>query len=71
MAKKLVMVFKTAKGTTSTLTVDEPKEGLTESEIKAVMDTIVSKNIFSTNSGDLIEVKSAEITTTTTKEFLM
>lgn len=71
MAKKLVMIFKTAKGTTSTLTVDEPKDDLTETEIRAVMDTIVSKNVFSTNSGDLVDVKSAELTTTTTEEFLM
>ncbi len=65
MAKKLVMSFKTAKGTTSTLTVDEPREGLMEAEVKEVMDAIVAKNIFSTKSGDLTEVKSAEIITTT------
>lgn len=65
MAKRLVMAFKTFEGTTSTLTVDEPKDGLTEAEVRAVMDTIVAQNIFNTNSGDLIEVKSAEIITTT------
>lgn len=70
MAKKLLMIFKTAKGTTSTLTVDEPRDGLTEAEVRAVMDTIVAKNIFNTNSGDLVEVKSAEIITTT-EEILM
>ena len=64
MAKRLVMAFKTFEGTTSTLTVDEPKDGLTEAEVRAVMDTIVAQNIFNTNSGDLIEVKSAEIITT-------
>jgi len=71
MARKLVMTFKTAKGTTSTMTVDEPKDGLTEAEIRAVMDTIIAKNVFNTNSGDLVEVKSAEIITTTTEEFIM
>lgn len=65
MAKKLVMAFKTVEGTTSTLTVDEPKDGLTEAEVRAVMDTIVVQNMFNTNSGDLVGVKSAEIITTT------
>ncbi|MGD9569357.1 MAG: DUF2922 domain-containing protein [Sedimentibacter sp.] len=65
MAKRLVMAFKTVEGTTSTLTVDEPKADLTAAEVRAVMDTIVAQNIFNTNSGDLIEVKSAEIITTT------
>ncbi len=70
MSKKLLMIFETAKGTTSTLTVDEPKDGLTEAEVKAVMDKIVAKNIFNTKSGDLVEAKSAEIITTT-EEILM
>ncbi len=70
MSKKLLMIFETAKGTTSTLIVDEPKDGLTEAEVKAVMDTIVAKNIFNTKSGDLVEAKSAEIITTT-EEILM
>ena len=65
MAKRLVLAFKTVEGTTSTLTVDEPKDGLTSAEVRAVMDTIVTQNIFNTNSGDMVEVKSAEIITTT------
>lgn len=65
MAKRLVMTFKTAEGKTSTFTVDEPKDGLTDVEVRAVMDTIITKNIFNSNSGNLVDVKSAEIITTT------
>ncbi len=65
MAKRLLMAFKTVEGTTSKLTVDEPKDGLTGPEVRAVMDTAIAKNIFNTNSGDLFEVKSAEVITTT------
>jgi hypothetical protein len=65
MAKRLLMTFKTAEGATSSLTVDEPKDDLTETEVRAVMDTIIAKNIFNTNSGDLVDIKSAEIITTT------
>lgn len=65
MAKRLVMTFKTIEGTSSTLTVDEPKDGLSETEVRAVMDSIIEKNIFNTNGGDLVEIKSASIITTT------
>lgn len=65
MAKRLLMTFKTAEGATSSLTVDEPKDDLTETEVRAVVDTIIAKNIFNSNSGDLVDIKSAEIITTT------
>lgn len=65
MAKKLVMSFLTAKGATSSMTIDEPKEGLTEAEVRAVMDSIITENIFNTSKGDLTEIKSAQIITTT------
>lgn len=65
MAKKLVMTFKTFEGTTSTLSIDEPKADLTDVEVEAVMDTIIAQNIFKSNGGDLVAVKSAEIITTT------
>ena len=65
MAKRLLMTFKTFDGATTSLTVDEPKDGLTEAEVRAVMDNIIANNIFNTNKGDLIEIKSAEIISTT------
>ncbi|WMJ76796.1 MULTISPECIES: DUF2922 domain-containing protein [unclassified Sedimentibacter] len=65
MSKKLLMKFKTAGGSTLSLTVDEPKSELTDIDVRTVMDNIIDKNLFNTNSGDLVEVKSAEIITTT------
>ena len=65
MAKKLVMTFKNAEGKSSTLTVEEPKAGLTDAEVRTVMDTIIAQNVFNTNGGDLATVKSAEIISTT------
>lgn len=64
MAKRLLMTFKTLDGTTASLTVDEPKEGLTEAEVRAVMDNIIANNIFETKKGDLAEIKSAGIIST-------
>ncbi|MDF2948978.1 MAG: hypothetical protein K0R07_1004 [Sedimentibacter sp.] len=65
MAKKLVMIFKNAEGKSSTLTVEEPKAGLTDAEVRTVMDAIIAQNVFNTNGGDLVTVKSAEIISTT------
>ncbi len=59
------MTFKTLDGATTSLTVDEPRDGLTEAEVRAVMDNIIAKNVFETKKGDLIEIKSAEIISTT------
>ena len=65
MARRLLMTFKTLDGATTSLTVDEPRDGLTEAEVRAVMDNIIAKNIFETKTGDLFEIKSAEIISTT------
>jgi hypothetical protein len=58
------MIFKTAGGKTFTMNVDEPKDELTEAEVRTVMDTIIADNIFNTSSGDVVEIKSAGIVTT-------
>lgn len=63
--KKLVMSFLTVQGATSSLTVDAPKDDLTDAEVRAVMESIITKDIFKTSKGDLAEIKSAEIITTT------
>lgn len=65
MAKKLVMGFLTAQGATSSLTVDEPKNDLAEQEVRSVMESIIGQNVFNTTKGDLAEIKSAQIITTT------
>ncbi|MEL7648038.1 MAG: DUF2922 domain-containing protein [Sedimentibacter sp.] len=65
MAKRLVMTFVTAQGTNSSMTVDEPKDELTEAEVRTVMESIITQNVFNTAKGDLTEIKSAEIITTT------
>ncbi|MDW5299655.1 MAG: DUF2922 domain-containing protein [Sedimentibacter sp.] len=65
MAKKLVMAFVTALGATSSMTIDDPKDALTEAEVRTVMESIIAQNVFNTSKGDLTEIKSAEIITTT------
>ena len=52
-----------------TYTVEDPKDALTEAEIKAAMDLIVEKNIFKKNNYDLVEAVEARIVNTQTQEY--
>ena len=43
--KRLVMTFKTTDDKKVSLSVDDPREDITESEIKSAMDLVVAKNV--------------------------
>lgn len=43
--KRLVMTFKTTDDKSVSLTIDNPREDITEDEIKTAMELVVSKNI--------------------------
>ena len=43
--KRLVMTFKTTDDKKVSLSVDDPREDITESEIKSAMDLVVAKKI--------------------------
>jgi hypothetical protein len=62
MEYTLAMTFLTAAGLKTTLSVSGVKATLTKDEVNALMDTIISKNIFKTNSGDLIKKSGAQLT---------
>lgn len=66
---KLLMTFMTQFGRKVSLFVTDPRENVTEAEIKAVMDLIVEKNIFAPNGEHIVSAKEAKIVQTETKEF--
>jgi hypothetical protein len=66
---KLLMTFMTQFGRKVSLFVTDPREDVTEAEIKAVMDLIVEKNIFAPNGEDIVSAKEAKIVQTETTEF--
>lgn len=66
--KVLRMSFDTSMGGTMTITLNDPKEGITPAEIEAVMDQIIAKNIFSTAAGDLVAKKDVKIVETVTDD---
>jgi hypothetical protein len=62
MVRTLEMIFNTSQeGRRVTVRVLEPKEDLTGAQILAVMNDIITKNIFTSTAGDLIEAYSARI----------
>jgi len=66
----LQMIFRNFEGRTSTISVRDPLPGLTGPSVDAVMDLIISKNIFDTSGGALTAKVGARIVSTTTTELL-
>ena len=67
--KRLVMTFKTTDDKKVSLSVDNPKEDITESEIKDAMDLVVSKNIFAPNGADIVSAVEAKVVVTDTTAY--
>ena len=67
--KRLVMTFKTTDDKKVSLSVDNPKEDITESEIKDAMDLVVSKNIFAPNGADIVSAVEAKVVVTDTTPY--
>jgi hypothetical protein len=66
--KVLRMTFETADGGSMSMSLNDPREDVTGAEIEAVMDTVITKNIFQSSGGDLIAKKDAKIIDTTTND---
>lgn len=67
---KLLMIFSTSMGRKVSLYVSDPREDLTEAEIKAAMEVIVDKNIFAPKLGeDIVSAVEAKLVTTDTTEY--
>lgn len=67
--KKLVMTFKTTDDKKVSFTIDNPREDLSEAEVKACMELIKDKNIFAPGGADLASLVSAKIVETDTTNY--
>ena len=67
--KKLVMVFKNSVGKNVSISIDDPKDNITETEIKTTIELIVEKNIFKKNDYAFVEAVEAKIVSTDTTEY--
>ncbi|WP_432358956.1 DUF2922 domain-containing protein [Sporosarcina sp. UB5] len=70
MAKTLQLSFTTAEGKQTSLTVDEPKDGLTPSEVEAAMQQIISSGVFEVDGYPLEAIKGARIVERTVTELV-
>jgi len=61
MSVVLQMSFLTELGNTVTLSIPDPKPGLTEEEVQQVMQTIIDKNVFTSTTGPLVAIKAARV----------
>ena len=67
--KRLVMTFKTDGDRKVSLVVDDPREDISESEIKAAMDLVIAKNIFAPNGDDIVQSVDAKVVVTDTTPY--
>ena len=67
--KRLVMTFKTDGDKKVSLVVDDPRDDISESEIKAAMDLVIAKNIFAPNGADIAEAVEAKVVVTDTTPY--
>ncbi|KGG79970.1 hypothetical protein Y919_08770 [Caloranaerobacter azorensis H53214] len=65
---KLEMIFKNQLDKKTIISVDNPKDDLTEEEVSTAMNEIILKNIFSSSGGDLVAISGARIVTTNVQE---
>jgi len=67
--KKLLMTFKTDEDKNVSISVEDPKQNLTESEILEAMNLIIEKDVFMPNGEVLVEKVGAKVVETETQEY--
>lgn len=69
MSVNLQLVFRTAGGSRKTISVEDPREDLTDEQVQTAMSAILAGNVFSAADGDLAAVVEARKVTTQVDEF--
>jgi hypothetical protein len=62
------MVFVNELGKLVTLTLSNIKDNVTGAEVKTLMQTILTNNIFDSNGGNFVSAKAAALVATDTQE---
>ena len=65
MEKKLELVFATTAGAKKTISVANPREGLTKDEADQAMDAVIKAKVFGVHDAPLATPVEARIRTTT------
>lgn len=70
MERNLELIFVNAAGRNTRLTLDDPKAGLTPTEVETVMNDIIARNIFNSTGGNLVSIGGARIVTREVTELI-
>jgi hypothetical protein len=65
MSSTLQMIFGNAEGRNSTISVVDPDPALTALEVEVVMDSVLTRNVFTTTGGDLTDKVRAQVVSRT------
>lgn len=65
MSATLQMIFSNAEGRNSTISVTDPDPEIIAAEVEAVMDSIITKNVFQTTGGDIVGKVRAQVVSRT------
>lgn len=65
----LSMTFLTSTGEKSTMSLSDVKENLTQEEVSALMDAIISNDIFETRKGNFVGKSTAQLIERTVTKF--
>jgi hypothetical protein len=61
VAETLQMVFTTTQGRNTTLSVTDPDSEITALDVEAVMDSVITRNVFETTGGDIVSKVRSQI----------
>ena len=67
--RKLIMTFKNTLGNSFSITIDDPREDIEETDIINAMNLIKDKNIFQPKGYDIAECVSAKVVDSTATEY--
>lgn len=67
--KRLVMSFKTNDDKKVSISIDNPRENLTEDEIKSAMDLVLAKGVFAPNGAEIVSTLGAKVVVTDTTDY--
>lgn len=70
MALTLQLVFKKSDGKDFVLTVDEPRPGITPTEVQTAMEQIIASGVFKKDGDVLTAVKGARIIDRSTNDLI-
>ena len=67
--KKLVMTFLTDEDRKVSLSIEDPKGNVSETEIKTCMDLIIARDVFAPNGEALVKAVEAKVVVTDTTNY--